>query len=62
MTNFEKIKALSKEEMARYIFDLGNGREYCYGHCAFQDNEDCPNEPKQCIFGVIKWLESEVEE
>ncbi len=63
MTNYEKIRSLNVEEMAEYIFELGNGREYCYGHCAYQYKDDCPNDGgKDCISGVAKWLESEVEE
>ena len=60
MTNFEKIKSLGLEEMAKAIFDCGNGREYCYGHCYFQNDDTCPNDGGQgCLQGVIKWLESE---
>lgn len=60
MTNYEKIKSMNIEEIAAYIFGLGNGREYCYGHCAYQDNENCPNDGGGgCINGVIKWLETE---
>ena len=61
MTNYERIKNMSVEEMADYIFDLGNEIEYCYGHCAYQDEDRCPM-GSGCIGGVIKWLESEVEE
>ena len=64
MTNFEAIRAMTVEELAEYIFDMGNGREYCYGHCAYQDMDrnDCPNDGgKGCLGGIIKWLESEAE-
>lgn len=61
MTNFEKIKQMGVKELAEYIFDLGNGREYCYGHCIHDHDENCPNDGRTgCISGVIKWLESEV--
>ena len=60
MTNFERIRSMSVEELASYIFDLGNYSEYCYGHCAYQDNEECPHDEKGgCLEGVRKWLESE---
>ena len=60
MTNFEKIKNMTVEELADYIFYLGNCTEYCYGHCAYQDDEECPNDgDKACLEGVRKWLESE---
>ena len=63
MTNYEKIKTMSTAEMAEYIFDLGNGSEYCFGHCAYQYDDKCPKDgSKGCIRGVIKWLESEAEE
>lgn len=61
MTNYEKIKSMSKEELSEYIFDLGNGSEYCYGHCAFQNMENCPNKTEQCLIGVQKWLDMEIE-
>lgn len=60
MTNIEKIQSMSIDELAKYIFKLGNGREYCYGHCAFQDESCCPNDGDiGCISGIKKWLESE---
>ena len=63
MNNYERIKAMSIEEMAECVFELGNGREYCYGHCAYQDKDDCPNDGgKDCINGVVKWLESKASE
>lgn len=63
MTNYERIKQMSIEEMAEKIFDCGNGREYCYGHCYYQDDNSCPNDGAQgCIQGVVKWLQSEEEE
>ena len=53
---------MSLEEMAEYIYLLGNGREYCYGHCAYQDSENCPNDGGEgCKCGIVEWLESEVE-
>ena len=62
MTNYEKIKSMSLKEMAEYIYLLGNGREYCYGHCAYQDSENCPNDGGEgCKRGIVEWLESEVE-
>lgn len=53
MTNFERIKAMSVEEMAELLCkcsDCTNG--LCYGNdlCRYGQN------------GCLKWLESEVEE
>lgn len=63
MTEFEKIKKMNISQMAKFIFDLGNGREYCYGHCAYQDDDNCPNDGGDgCLKGVMLWLESEVKE
>ena len=57
VSNADRIRSMSDEELAEYIFDLGNGSEYCYGHCAYQD--DCwPRglDHDTCIKGVIDWL------
>jgi hypothetical protein len=63
LTNADRIRGMSDEELAEYIFDLGNGSEYCYGHCAYQD--DCNTEGldhNTCIKGVIDWLKQPVKE
>lgn len=49
MTNYEKIKNMSVEEMANFINKIG---AYC-----FYDSE-CVS----CISIIVKWLNSEVEE
>jgi Lar family restriction alleviation protein len=62
-TNANRIRSMTDEELAEYIFDLGNGSEYCYGHCAYQD--DCNAEGldhNTCIKGVIDWLKQPVKE
>ena len=59
VTNADRIRSMSDEELAEYIFDLGNCSEYCYGHCAYQD--DCATkglDHDTCIKGVIDWLNS----
>lgn len=63
ITNADHIRAMSDEELAKYIFYLGNGREYCYGHCAYQNDNNCPNDGEVgCLGGVLKWLQQPVEE
>jgi len=62
MTNHQKIIAMPIEEMAEFVFDTGNGTEYCYDHCAYAHNDDCQfwkEGSKSCLEGVKKWLESE---
>ena len=58
MTNFEKIKNMSAEEMAIFINDIVPCQV-----CAFE-NESCLVENRwgMCIEGTQKWLESEAEE
>jgi hypothetical protein len=62
ITNADRIRGMMDEELAKYIFRLGNGSEYCYGHCAFQDNciiRGLDNDT--CIKGVIEWLRAPAE-
>ena len=54
MANEQKIKSMTTEELAEYIFELGNGTEYCHGHCICQDEEDCSQH--DCLKGVKAWL------
>jgi hypothetical protein len=65
LTNADRIRSMSDEELAEYIFGLGNGPENCDGHCAYQD--DCNAEGfnyntciKACIKGVTDWLKQPV--
>jgi hypothetical protein len=63
VSNADRIRSMSDEELAEYIFDLGNGSEYCYGHCAYQD--DCATkglDHDTCIKGVIDWLKQPAKE
>jgi hypothetical protein len=63
VSNADRIRSMSDEELAEYIFDLGNGSEYCYGHCAYQD--DCNTkglDHNTCIKGVIDWLKQPAKE
>lgn len=62
-TNADRIRSMTDEELAEYIFDLGNGSEYCYGQCAYQD--DCVTkglDHDTCIKGVTTWLRQPVKE
>ena len=60
MTNERRLKNLSTEEFAEYLFDRGNGSEYCYGICAYQDECDgFPHAQEFCIEQICKWLEAE---
>lgn len=66
-TNADRIRGMNDEELAEYIFGLGNGPENCDEHCAYQD--DCNAEGfnyntciKACIKGVTDWLKQPVKE
>lgn len=60
MTNFERIKNMSVEEMADKLERMSN---YV---CVYYDCEECPfdiiGSRGCCISGFTDWLESEVEE
>ena len=53
MTNFEKIKKMSVDELVDFI------AEPCSNSCVYHSN--C-NVGEDCEDGVKKWLESEAEE
>ena len=55
MTNFEKIKAMSVEEMAKLL-----RTHLICDYCIHYYEKSCGG--FGCLNGIIKWLESEVEE
>lgn len=66
MTNFEKIKQMSVENMAEMLLDESEKHfTYC-NHCSHQSfyvpHCTSSNLRIDCIHAVKKWLESEVEE
>lgn len=59
MTNFEKIKAMSVEEMAEFLYNYAIPHNcidcFAYGGCSMQFNLSCKKLAQM-------WLESEAEE
>ena len=63
-TNADRIRSMTDEELAEYLFERGNGDEYCYGICVHQDDINaCVKTLKQngCIQSVVAWLKQECE-
>lgn len=60
MTNYERIKGMSVEEMA----ELLSNEDECERYCAFTKNGKCNSfgDINECKKGVELWLNSEVEE
>lgn len=62
MTNFEKIKQMSVEEMARFLYWLKN--TYCDDDfCKIGKSGQCFcfEDEKICLCGLKQWLESEAD-
>lgn len=59
VTNADRIRAMSIEKLAGYLFWRGNGGEYCYGICAYQDECKEYHSDEFCIEQIAKWLREE---
>lgn len=59
-TNADKIRSMTDEELAEYLYSRGNDSEYCYGICAFQDECKEWKSREFCIEHIVKWLKQEV--
>ena len=62
ISNADRIRSMTDEELAEYLFERGNGDEYCYGICVHQDDVNaCVKALKQdgCIQSVVAWLKQE---
>lgn len=60
MTNFEKIKAMTVEEMAIEIVKKDGKINDCCFQCAFHNTEMCSFR-KMCGLGVFEWLKQEAD-
>lgn len=60
ITNYEKIKSLSVEEMEDFITDATNGYEYGCAYCANFVNGECSGNGDfhEYVNGCIEWLNS----
>ena len=66
MTNYDRIKAMSVEEMAAATLSKFPYGEGCEKFCACTKNGYCnkfaDDDQGDCVDGVKQWLESEVSE
>ena len=61
VSNGDKIRSMSDEELAEFLFERGNCSEYCYGICAYQNECDEVQDEAYCIEQIVKWLNQEAE-
>lgn len=60
MTNIEKIKSMSIDEMAEFIYKVSENEteiSVC-GNCC----DECPNDEEMCQALIGRWLQEESEE
>ena len=57
LTNYERIKNMTIEEMAELLTFWE-----CDNCCAYGEMEDCLADDKGCYNGIKKWLKNEVNE
>lgn len=57
MSNADKIRSMSDEELAEFF----NGKIWCQ-MCGYGDNGICYSVKRDCHGGILKWLKSEVKE
>lgn len=58
-TNADKIRGMSDEELAEFMYDTATGNECCI--CGYKEGWYCKKESyKPCSDGVLNWLKSEV--
>lgn len=61
MTNGDKIRGMTDEELAKFLFERGNCSEYCYGICAYQDECHKVQDEAFCIIQIVQWLNQDQE-
>lgn len=61
MTNADRIRAMSDEELAKWLLDMMSHKVACFGEGAFPYTP-CRNEEHDCVKCGIEWLKQPVEE
>nr|DAJ50703.1 MAG TPA: hypothetical protein [Caudoviricetes sp.] len=61
MTNYERIKNMSIEEMAKWLDEMLFGKIQDIYKCGYYEN-DSESQYQLCVKDRKSWLESEVEE
>ena len=62
MTRYERLKAMSIEEVAAEIIRLRVTDDYCKSDCVEAENIDCMDCCRYELECCIRWLNEEVEE
>ena len=62
MTNGDRIRQMSNEELVEVLCDVRNCCRYCIGKYKHFDEFDCVANEVDCKEGIKAYLESEVEE
>ena len=66
MTNFERIRNMTLEEMANALYERPMSYVDCEKYCAYTKDGRCDkfddDGKGSCVDGIKLWLESEVEE
>lgn len=60
-TNGDRIRAMSDEELAKWLLDMMSHKVACFGEGAFP-HTPCRNEEHDCVKCGIEWLKQPVEE
>lgn len=60
-TNGDRIRALSDEELAKWLLDMMSHKVACFGEGAFPYTP-CRNEEHDCVKCGIEWLKQPVKE
>lgn len=60
MTNYEKLKAMTPEEIPRIMHD--KAYDFC-SHCEYNNTDKCASiDVETCINNYLKWLNQEATE
>ena len=59
MTNADRIRAMSDEELAKWI--RGRSCRHCCDMCMRSKNRTCASRDGNCITGIIDWLQQPAE-
>ena len=60
MTNADKIRSMSDEQLAAWLDDTDDQWDFCHNRCPYSDEFNCVAGTQDCFNGRLMWLQQEV--
>lgn len=62
MTNADRIRGMTDEQLAEWLDEHDDQWDFCHNKCPYFDGMDCTKSAQSCKDGRLEWLKQEHKE